>query len=665
MSKWSAAADHYHAKKQQLASTDMEQVLTDIHNQEKASTDSWTAAQQLEHDIQMYQLRKVKKEIQSGCCCNANAMSPLYSSLLQRFPNVVADIIEAFVQVADEWDAVTPQPALGLEQRCVIKLIAEGNNVFFTGKAGTGKSFLLKQLAIASTGNIAFTATTGIAAQNLSPQFGETIHSWSGVGVIDDMELDQVITKVLGDTKAYKRWLNCNCLVIDEVSMMSLDLFEVLDMVGREVRGVYDKMFGGLQVVFCGDFAQLPPVIKRTDTNLEPQDELFCFQSPKWNDCFSPQNCVELQTVYRQTDQIFLHVLNELREGTTGRLSESILSALKRPLCSHVIDPTELKCFRNSVFHTNNARLAALKQPIENYHVLDCVVAGDPEVDYSKRLNRDFTGDAVVSLCVGAQVVLIRNRRYGVYGEKLLANGSLGRVVGFKDGLEEKEPVVQFQHIEEPQTISRVKWSIRQKRALSSDSESQDEWVELAYRSQMPLKLAWALTVHKSQSLTLDKVAVDLSGTFTTGQAYVAISRARSLSSLRVTNYVKGSVTSDTRALQFTKSLVHVNPDVALSSRSHQFRPYFFLCWQLVDYGFMDWSRTEKTDVNANANRKRKRQNDGEERRCVKCDKLFYTKKDFTLCYDCFQSVLVCDTCGIEFKAYQHFTECVRCREEG
>lgn len=287
------------------------------------------------------------------------------------------------------------------------------------------------------------------------------------------------------------------------------------------------------------------------------------------------------------------------------------------------------------------------------------------------RLNRDFTGDVLVQLCVGAQVVLIRNRRHGEFGEKLLSNGSLGRVIGFTNDMPEPLPIVRFVSLDENIIVSRVKWSIRQKKpmALRLDSppgvdgtfpiapnQERDEWIELASRSQLPLKLAWSLTTHRSQGQTLDKVSVDLNGTFAVGQAYVAISRARNLQSLRVVGFRKERVMSDPRCIRFMKSLC----DVELSAPQRDFKHYFQNCWQLVAHGYVDVHLA----LSKPAAPKRKRES--AQKQCLRCNRPFSGDLDWTLCAACFKPRLTCEQCGVEFNAHHHFTECVRCRyEEG
>lgn len=383
MNVWAKAADNYTSRSQGPPAGDMEVILASMHAHEKTcAAEQWTQQDQQRHDAEMHHLKTLKKQILAGCSCvvKQNCDSPLSALLVTCVATAdLVSLIQSYLVPYDETDILTPRPALGPEQRAVIKLIAEGNNVFFTGEAGTGKSFLLKQLALASSGHIVFTATTGLAAQQVSIKHSHTIHSWSAVGIEESHDPHQVLERILLDRKASRRWQDCDCLVIDEVSMMSVEMFELLELIARTTRGS-ERVFGGLQVVFCGDFMQLPPVKKgATETH-------FCFESPKWTETFAHRNCVQLKTVYRQSDPLFLQTLNELRMGDVGALSHSILCAVSRPLCNHEVDATELKCHRDAVERINLAKMKALQTAVHDYLMQDTIIAGDPHTDYTKRL---------------------------------------------------------------------------------------------------------------------------------------------------------------------------------------------------------------------------------------------------------------------------------------
>jgi hypothetical protein len=355
-------------------------------------------------------------------------------------------------------------------------------------------------------GTVAVTAPTGIAAVNVG---GVTIHSFAGIG-LGNGDTQAIIERVKRNKKACENWTKAAALVIDEVSMLSAQLFELLDAVARAIR-CNSLPFGGLQLILCGDFCQLPPVVSSTDSG----GSGFCFQSQAWAIAGLETGTVVLQDAHRQaSDPTFARLLNLVR---TGGCPEETMTALRGCVVGVKSQPTDgilatrLYCTNRDVDAENNARLAGLKGGACVFNAEDSF---DDSISEWQREKLSEVMDKKVAgrlmLKMGAQVVLVRNL------SRTLANGSRGVVVGMQAMLRVR---VRFDNGEEqaiePATFSQ---SVGGAGAMS--------------RKQLPLKLGWALTVHRAQGMTLTRAEVDLDGAFECGQSYVALSRVTSLAGL-------------------------------------------------------------------------------------------------------------------------------------
>lgn len=403
-------------------------------------------------------------------------------------------------------------------QRAAYDAVMRGSNVFITGPGGTGKSFLINALLETTERKVAITALTGCAALLLGKK-AKTLHSWAGIGLGRD-DVDTLVKTIKRKTwaKPLRNWLQTATLIIDEVSMMTPELFEKLDAVGRRIRGS-NRPFGGIQLVLVGDFFQLPPVMEKT---------AFLFQSRIWEDTLD--EVIELREIVRQKDPKFQELLNAMRKG---RLSPEHLGMLQArmdlPWCDEEIRPTLLFSRRAEVNMINQSNLDALEGDKYEYTVR---MHYDLDVATSKRSNvndetvkriigsydNDAPYDTELTIRVGAQVMLI----YNLDPAEGLVNGSRGvikRMIVPPEG-GEAVPVVLFKNGEEV-AIGRASWPI-------------DDLVGIR-RSQIPLRLAYACTIHKAQGSTLDSALIDIGpNVFEFGQAYVALSRAKSLDSLYV-----------------------------------------------------------------------------------------------------------------------------------
>jgi ATP-dependent DNA helicase PIF1 len=407
---------------------------------------------------------------------------------------------------------------LNQEQRKAFQEICNGKSIFLTGPGGTGKSFLLRLLyeeIPKTTGkHIAITAMTGCAAL-LIGRFAKTLHSWAGVGLA--RETPAALTAAIRRSgKALRRWLQTDILVIDEVSMLTPELLEKLDEVAKIIRRSTQPM-GGLQIVFVGDFYQLPPVNKDKE-----KETKFVFESPLWNQIV--QETVQLREILRQDDVLFQKILNEARKGYMSEESLAILQKRQDLSWQQLqIKPTLLFTRRAEVDNINDRNLRALQGDRKQYlaeTVFQPIDQTKGLTDKSpivkqivEKMDRDGPYMAELILAVGAQVMLLTNMDH----EAGLVNGSRGVVTGFEPS---GAPLVQFKS-GVPIVISSTSW--------------ESEELEGVGRKQIPLKLAYAITIHKAQGATLDCALIDIgTSTFEYGQAYVALSRVKNLESLYV-----------------------------------------------------------------------------------------------------------------------------------
>lgn len=455
------------------------------------------------------------------------------------------------------------------EQRAVFEHILKGNNVFLTGGAGTGKSFLIQNIknhlpsikgarenpewsnqteALQSTTTtrtlqvsesaarglslvmpkllrIRVTALTGCAALLLGSG-AKTLHSWAGIG--KGQGTVQELCAKIRRGRANRNWLTTDLLIIDEVSMLTAELLEKLDAIGKRLRA-NPAPFGGIQVVFVGDFFQLPPVVR----DAVGGQGVFAFQSPVWRTLFTPECEITLKQIHRQSDPVFQKLLSEIRHGKMTPEAECIIrSRMGLNWQSSQIRPTLLFPRRAEVDMINENNLRALKG--KKYTYKADLIFGDklpstfkntaPEFQQAlEAMDRDAPYLPELTIAEGAQVMLV----YNLDLERGLSNGSRGVVVGF-DAEAGNIPIVEFRNkIRMP--IGRQTWEV--------------EDYEGVFRTQIPLRLAYACTIHKSQGASIDCVLIDIGpSTFEYGQAYVALSRARTLEGLYIHDFVPDAV---------------------------------------------------------------------------------------------------------------------------
>jgi ATP-dependent DNA helicase PIF1 len=317
------------------------------------------------------------------------------------------------------------------------------------------------------------------------------------------------------DAKKKKRWVQTDCLVIDEVSMLTPTLLEYLDAVGRQVRKRPNVAFGGIQLVFVGDFYQLPPVSK----DVQESDKTFAFESPLWTQVV--KKTIQLTQILRQKDPIFQQILNEARSGDLSPDSYATLEARKTMTWKRQeIKPTLLFTKNQDVNSINAHQLDKLAGDVHTFTAK--TIKQPPRMQEGvlqmiiEKLDRDAPYEVELNIKEKSQVMLLTNQDPAAG----LVNGSRGVVTGFTS---EGYPLVKFLNGPSfPVRVPPASWS--------SDSEKDDGGVT---REQIPLRLAYALTIHKAQGASLDSALIDVGpSTFEYGQAYVALSRVRSLDAL-------------------------------------------------------------------------------------------------------------------------------------
>ncbi len=383
-----------------------------------------------------------------------------------------------------------------MTQALALKILQAGENVLLTGPAGSGKTYVLNEFIRRSRRagkHVAVTATTGLAATHLT---GNTIHAWSGIGIHDELSPTYHETFSQSRRETIRK---ADILVIDEISMLHEYRLDLVDQVTRAVRQVA-KPFGGLQVVLCGDFFQLPPVNRN-----EHRAGNFVVHARVWPE-LAPVICY-LQEQHRQDDAAFMKILEALR---AGRITNEHVAALEERFGVNLATNqpiTELYTINVDVDRMNTVQLAELRGEEHRYSMLS-----SGKSTYVETLKRGCLAAEELVLKVGALVMCIKNDPNQKY-----VNGSLGIVKSFAP--ETGYPVVQLRS-GRTVALTPETWELR------------DGEMKRATLTQLPLRLAWAMTVHKSQGMTLDAARIDLSKAFVPGMGYVALSRVRRLEHL-------------------------------------------------------------------------------------------------------------------------------------
>jgi hypothetical protein len=402
-----------------------------------------------------------------------------------------------------------------MTQDRALDILKTGANVFLTGEPGAGKTHVINQYTAwlhAAGIPVAITAATGIAATHIG---GMTIHSWSAVGTRDSLNQHD-IESIIGKEYVAKRLRKTHVLIIDEISMLDANVLSMVDQILRAARNTPQEPFGGVQVVLVGDFFQLPPVTRQN----EPVN--YAFQSSSW-EYAKPLVCY-LTDQYRHEDELLSGLLRSIR---INEIDESHYTLLEEQvdIAYQDIEPTRLFTHNAAVDELNSNKLKELPGAKKSYRMK---TKGNRML--TDNLMRSCLSPAQLILCEDAMVMCTKNNFEAGY-----VNGTLGRVVGFDP--KSQLPRIQTTDGRETQ-IEPATWSIM------------DHGKSIAEIEQIPLRLAWAITVHKSQGMSLDAVEMDLSRAFVYGQGYVALSRVRTLDGLRVLGMNPNALHVDPRIVQ-------------------------------------------------------------------------------------------------------------------
>ena len=405
-------------------------------------------------------------------------------------------------------------------QQLAIDRFKEGLNIFITGNAGCGKSYLVKKMMeLDSTKNIAVTSTTGISSLNIN---GRTFHSWCGITPDTDLEkIEEFVQEVNSNHKKWNKWLFTDILIIDEISMLDGRLLDFVNNVAKLIRG-NNKSFGGIQLIATGDFYQLPPV------NKDKTKTVFCFECDSWNELID--QIIMLKTNYRQDEKELIKFLGYIRKGQINDFVKEKLVFYSKNSNYDMRQYTHLFPHRNDVNRHNIAKLNELTGLLFKNKATTISLLNKKEVDY---FPKDTTITQNLQLKIGALVIINKNINQDIG----LVNGRqciINTIQGTENNI---ESITVSLSTGEIHTINKSIW-------VFNDYEIE----------QFPLTLAWALTIHKAQGMGIEKLSVDIGlNIFNKGQVYVALSRCINSKYLHIKNFNISAI----RAHKSVKSFYH------------------------------------------------------------------------------------------------------------
>lgn len=440
---------------------------------------------------------------------------------------------------------------LSTEQRMVYEKFLDGENLFISGPAGVGKSALIKKMLKhvygAAKKKISVCALTG-SASILLECGATTLHSWAGIG-LGNKTASELVSLIAGNKYKRANWLKTQVLITDEISMLSRLLFEKLDIIGRAIRpGGRYLPFGGIQLVFMGDFYQLPPVCKDGEAE-------YCFESYGWFKTFPLENNICLTKIFRQEDPKFIKLLNEVRRGSISEESYKLLNSRLEISKNVTTDAPVLFPKRKQVFDMNTIEYNKLTETVYTYDATEIDKLEDPvsvrssqaqkEYEY-KYLMTNLNCEESIDLKLGTKVMCVAN--LDLKCTFPICNGSLGTIISFENGF----PVVEFVNGRE-QVIERHIWA-------------SEKFPDIGIK-QIPLILAWSITTHKAQGTTLDRIMVDVgSNVFESGQTYVALSRVRTLEGLFLSSFDSSKIKSNKKVDTFYKKIEREVEEISFDS---------------------------------------------------------------------------------------------------
>lgn len=445
-------------------------------------------------------------------------------------------------------------------------------NVFLTGKAGTGKTTLLKYIKSKTHKRMAIVAPTGVAAINAG---GSTIHSFfqfhfgSFIPIINSKNEIDVHGSFKNNFNYRRQKLailkNLELLVIDEVSMVRADMMDQIDVTLKNIRKNFQEPFGGLQVLLIGDMYQLPPVVKNDELeSLKKIYDSFYFFNSKVIQSHFPIY-IELNKIYRQKEQQFVDILNAVRSNT---VNETILNELNNKFEAEIVKSEFEKCI---TLTTHNSKADKInEETLKSLKTKEYVFKAKIKGSFNEN---SYPVDEQLKLKVGTKVMFLKNNT-----EKNYYNGKIGYIKSINDDFVIVKCTEDFNEIKvENEVWNNIAFE------LNEQTKTIEEKV-LGSFTQLPLRLAWAVTIHKSQGLSFDKVIIDAAEAFTAGQVYVALSRCRSLQGLKLSSKIRKEVLfNDEKIIDFSKNKLDDNNIIDLYVKSE--KKYFkYLILQLYDF---------------------------------------------------------------------------------
>ncbi len=408
-----------------------------------------------------------------------------------------------------------------MKQKEALEILKSGYNVFLTGCAGAGKTHLLNDYISFLRKKrvpVGITASTGIAATHIG---GVTIHSFSGMGILNELTSSD-LNRILKKSYLAKSLKKVQVLIIDEISMLSLDQLDIADKIIRSFLKS-EEPFGGMQVILCGDFFQLPPI--KNNDNLYSRGTAFAYKSRAWRD-LDLRVCYLVEQ-YRHKEKDLLFVLDSIRKNEANEDAVNLLRGRYKAGIKEGEEITKLYTHNINVDSINNKELEKLPGKKKAFQMKK----RGPQA-LTKTLGKNLLAPEKLELKIGAVVMFVKNNR-----EKGYVNGTLGRVIRF----EGDQPVVKTKEGKYVK-VEQEKWNIEEEGEIKAEVR------------QIPLRLAWAITVHKSQGTTLDAAEIDLSRAFEPGMGYVALSRIRSLKGLRLMGLNKTALTANEEVVEMDKA---------------------------------------------------------------------------------------------------------------
>lgn len=416
--------------------------------------------------------------------------------------------------------------------------IKNKDNIFITGPGGTGKSFLInviKQHVINNNISYALTSSTGISAININ---GQTIQSYFGIPIyvtkikhVKNMKNDKLI--FIPKKEIIMRIRKLDILIIDEISMLNINIFEIIEFIARKIRN-NDEIFGGIKIIMLGDFFQLPPVPDNEDRNNNIKYK-FCFESKLWN--YLKLKNVILEDSYRQKDNVFYNMLKKIR---LGNIDKNIINILEKKNILH----NEIKKYDDWIIlfssnsqknKYNNIKLKEINNKCKIYKSF---------YEGKKKYKNIFSNiPNIIRLKIKCRIMLIKNIKVN---NITYVNGDKGIVINFD---EKDNPIVIFDRYPKNKII------IESQTWKTYDMSIPSEPLLLAKKKQIPIILSWATTIHKSQGLTLNNVIIDFSHIFLKGQAYVALSRCKELNGIKILNFNHKKILVNEKIINFYKEI--------------------------------------------------------------------------------------------------------------